>query len=89
MSGYQVLIEPPAWDVLMELPTRQAERVFAEIEKLEAEPRPSGVAKLKGKGEFYRVRSGDYRVVYEVQDDILIVLVVKVANRREVYKKRR
>ena len=47
------------------------------------------MVKLEGKGNFYRVRSGDYRIVYQVQDDVLLVLVVKVATRREVYKKRK
>jgi mRNA interferase RelE/StbE len=55
------------------------------IDKLPDNPRPSGCRKLKG-ADVYRIRVGDYRVVYEIHDDVLIVLVVRVAHRSEVYK---
>ena len=55
------------------------------IDALAAEPRPSGVVKLEG-GEGYRVRSGDFRVVYDIQDRELIVMIVRVGNRREIYR---
>ena len=48
--------------------------------------RPSGVKKLKGSPELWRVRVGDYRIVYSIADDILVVLVVKIGNRRDVYR---
>ncbi len=89
MSDYRVLIEPPAWDAITKLPEREALRIFNAIEKLEQEPRPSGVTKLADEDGLYRVRVGSYRVVYDIQDGELLVLVVKVANRREVYKKRK
>lgn len=88
-SSYHVEFEPNAWDELMALPVREAERVFTIIENLETEPRPSGVVKLTNEGGFYRVRSGNYRVVYDIQDGVLLVLVVKVAKRAAVYKKRK
>lgn len=87
MSRYRVQIEPPAWNDINALPVRDALRIFDVIESLESEPRPNGVKKLKG-GEFYRVRAGDFRIVYDIQDGALIVLIVKVGNRREVYKNR-
>lgn len=86
---YRVEFEPDAWDELMALPTREAERIFTVIENLELEPRPSGVVKLTNEGGLYRVRSGNYRVVYDIQDGVLLVLVVKVAKRGAVYKKRK
>lgn len=88
-KSYRVIIESEAWDALMKLPTREMERIVAIIEKLEIEPRPSGVVKLAGEDYSYRVRSGNYRVVYDVLDGVLLVLVVKVAKRGDVYKKRR
>ena len=88
-KSYRVEIELEAWAALMKLPTRESDRIFAVIEKLEIEPRPSGVVKLSGEDYAYRVRSGNYRVVYDVLDGVLLVLVVKVAKRGEVYRKRK
>jgi len=49
-------------------------------------PRPPGATKLEGGGELYRIRSGDYRIIYQIRDDRLVVLVVIVGHRREVYR---
>lgn len=63
-------------------------RVQAAIELLAAEPRPTGAKKLAaGSGE-WRVRTGDYRVIYEINDGILLVLVVAVGHRRDIYRRR-
>ena len=59
--------------------------ISAAVDDLEDNPRPLGCKKLKGRDE-YRIRVGDYRVVYEIYDDVLIVLIVRIAHRREVYK---
>ncbi len=55
------------------------------IDALATDPRPSGVVKLEG-GQGYRVRSGDFRVVYDIEDRELRVMIVRVANRRQVYR---
>lgn len=60
-------------------------RIIGAVRKLRSTPRPVGCKKLKGSNE-YRIRVGDYRVIYEIQDDVLIVLLVKVGHRREVYR---
>jgi mRNA interferase RelE/StbE len=60
-------------------------RILQEIDRLSDTPRPPGCKKLKGR-DAYRIRVGDYRVVYEVRDDVLVVLVVRVAHRSEAYK---
>jgi mRNA interferase RelE/StbE len=70
--------------VMDALPEQQSTRILRAIRKLADNPRPSGCKKLKGRDE-YRIRVGDYRVIYEIHDDVLIVLVIKVAHRREVY----
>ncbi|MCE2905012.1 MAG: type II toxin-antitoxin system RelE/ParE family toxin [Anabaena sp. CoA2_C59] len=63
------------------------ERVYDKISQLAEEPRPDGVVKLKGYDNEYRIRIGDYRLVYEIQDEQLIVLLVQCKHRRDVYKK--
>ncbi len=83
---YRVLIKPSAWVELMKLSEALQDRIWRAIEGLETNPRPSGVTKLSGGGDLYRVRVGDYRVIYEIQDAMLVVVVVKVGNRRDVYR---
>ena len=61
-------------------------RAVARIEALEAEPRPAGFKKLRGHDEVYRIRVGDYRVVYAIYDDLLEVHVLRVRHRRVVYR---
>ena len=60
-------------------------RVIKRIEALSDNPRPPGVQKLSGSEGDYRIRIGDYRVIYEIRDALLVVLVMKVAHRRQVY----
>jgi mRNA interferase RelE/StbE len=61
-------------------------QIIAAIENLAKNPRPSGVKKLAGLEELYRIRCGDYRIVYTVQDGKLLVLVVRIAHRKDVYR---
>ncbi len=56
------------------------------IVALAYDPRPAGAKKLKGRHDLWRIRAGDYRIVYEVRDRTLVVLVVRVAHRREAYR---
>jgi mRNA interferase RelE/StbE len=62
------------------------DRIRSAIDSLTTEPRPHGVIKLAGRDD-YRIRVGDYRVVYAVDDDELLVLVARIAHRREVYRR--
>jgi mRNA interferase RelE/StbE len=61
------------------------ERVLRAAYALADDPRPPGVRKMRGADRQYRIRVGDYRVIYEIHDDVLLVLVIEVGNRREVY----
>jgi mRNA interferase RelE/StbE len=70
------------------LPTKILERVSNATDGLEVNPRPSGCVKLEGKIDTYRLRVGDYRIVYRVEDKILFVLVIDVDHRSKVYRKR-
>jgi mRNA interferase RelE/StbE len=59
--------------------------VTGAISSLQSNPRPAGCKKLAGNADYYRIRVGDYRVLYEIRDRVLLVLVIKVGHRREVY----
>jgi mRNA interferase RelE/StbE len=85
-NGYSVVFDPKAWDQLMRLPLRLQERVTDAIEGLEVEPRPSGVTKLSGNENYYRIRVSDYRIIYEIRDNVLLVLILKIGHRSDVYK---
>ena len=61
-------------------------RLRTRIDSLADNPRPPDTKKLSGAEELYRIRVGDYRVLYAIQDKVLLVLVVKVGHRREVYR---
>jgi mRNA interferase RelE/StbE len=65
--------------------TTQA-RLGRRIESLADNPRPQGVKKLAGEDDFYRVRMGDYRIVYQIRDKSLLVLIVRLGHRSEVYR---
>ena len=83
---YAVELRPAARRDLRKIPKMDAGRIIAAIESLAKNPRPPGVKKLVGVEELYRIRVGDYRIVYQVQDERLLVLVVKIGHRREVYR---
>ncbi len=70
---------------LRPLPNKDVERILRRIEGLTDDPRPAGCEKLSAR-ERYRVRQGTYRVIYEIEDDKLIVTVVRVGHRRHVYR---
>jgi mRNA interferase RelE/StbE len=80
---------PTAARELAKLPRAIARQIAAAIDALAADPRPAGVRKLAGgSGDQWRIRIGDYRVLYEVRDAELLVTVVKLAHRRQVYRGR-
>lgn len=85
MASYSLLIKPSAAKELEALPLEDRRKIITRIEALASMPRPHGYEKLSGQ-EHYRVRQGDYRVVYSVDDETRTVLVVKVGHRRDVYR---
>lgn len=86
MSRYRVEIARRALKALVALPRGEQQRVRAAIDLLADNPRPPGCTKLVGEDDTYRVRVGVYRIVYEVLDDRLLVHVVRVGHRRDVYR---
>ena len=83
----RVLLRPPAQRFLRKLrDTSLTARLVAAMRGLAGQPRPPGCDKLVGLEDLYRIRVGDYRIVYQVRDEVLLVLVVKIGHRREVYR---
>lgn len=82
---YSVQFERDAERELRRLPSEIRERMLRAAEELAAEPRPRGCKKLKGYPERYRIRVGDYRLVYDIRDQQLVVLVVRARHRSSVY----
>lgn len=84
---YTVEISESAEKSLEKIPKRDRLKILEKIDGLEQDPIPAGSVKLKGYKEvLYRIRSGDYRVVYSIKQDILIILVVEIGHRREIYR---
>lgn len=81
---YQIQIRKSAQKQLDKLPDEVAEQLLDVIEDLAANPRPQGCKKLKGRSGF-RVRKGDYRIIYDIYDNVLIVDVIAVGHRRDIY----
>ena len=85
MASYSVEIKRSAAKEIEALPPKDRRRVVTKIEGLSRNPRPPGCEKLSGQ-EKYRLRRGDYRILYEIIDQRLLVTVVRVGNRRDVYR---
>jgi mRNA interferase RelE/StbE len=86
MVAYTVELRPAARRELRRLPKAEQQRVTKAIDGLQDEPRPHGCKALRGKRDWYRIRVGAYRVVYVVRDQELLVLVLRVAQRKDVYR---
>ncbi len=84
--AYRVELTPRAKRDLESLASQIQSRLQPHIDALAENPRPHGVKKLAGEDDIYRIRVGAYRILYQIQDRILLVLVVKIAPRREAYR---
>lgn len=85
MARYKLEFKASVAKDLRPIPKTDVTRILQHIEGLQEDPRPPGSEKLSGR-ERYRIRQGIYRIIYEVVDDHLIVTVVKVGHRRDVYR---
>jgi mRNA interferase RelE/StbE len=83
---YRLELTKGAIKQLNRLPSNIKERIDVRILDLAIEPRPNGVKKIKGDENSYRIRVGDYRIIYEIYDDILLITVVRVGHRSKIYK---
>lgn len=87
MANYKLVFKKSVSKDLRSIPSKDVLRILQRIEALQENPRPPGCEKLSGQ-ERYRVRQGVYRIIYEVTDEFLLVTVVKIGHRKQVYSRR-
>jgi mRNA interferase RelE/StbE len=87
VSDYSIEVKPSARQELEALPDNMLARVLQKMEVLRAAPRPAGCKKLKGYKDQWRVRVGDWRVVYIIDDPAKLISITRIAHRREVYER--
>ena len=85
---YSIALAPPAARQLRKFDPQVRRRIQAAHELLATEPRPPAATRLVGGSGEWRVRTGDYRIIYEIEDDRLLILVLRVGHRREIYQAR-
>ena len=85
MEKFELVFKQSVAKDLRQIPRKKVARILRRIKALRVELRPVGVEKLSGQ-EKYRIRQGVYRIIYEIRDDKLIVVVIKIGHRRDVYR---
>ena len=85
MAEYEIYFKESVWKELKKVPKNDLKRILSRIANLGDDPRPTGCEKLTGH-ELYRVRQGNYRIVYSIQEYELTVWIIKVGHRRNVYR---
>jgi len=85
MAEYEIYFKESVWKELKKVPKNDLKKILSRIENLGEDPRPAGCEKLTAH-ELYRIRQGNYRVVYSIQDEELTVWIIKVGHRRNVYR---
>ena len=86
MANYKIQIKRSAQKEIKAVGTnKDRQRIVRRVQELASEPMPPGAEKLSG-SPYYRVRQGTYRIVYEIQDDVLIIHILKVGHRKDVYR---
>lgn len=83
---YNIIFDKNIPKTLRKLPTEYYQLIYKHILSLSQNPRPFGYCKLSGSDNKYRIRIGDYRVIYSIKDDILTVEVIKIEHRSKIYK---
>ncbi|MBU1474531.1 MAG: type II toxin-antitoxin system RelE/ParE family toxin [Acidobacteria bacterium] len=85
MDSYKIFFRRSVIKELKNVPKKDLQRIMKRIEKLARNPRPQGYEKISGQDHF-RIRQGNYRIVYSIQDDELTIWIVKIGHRREIYR---
>jgi mRNA interferase RelE/StbE len=83
---YKIIFKKTAEKNLGKLPGSISERIVLKIKALKENPRQQGVKKLAGSTNLYRIRIGDYRVIYSIFEQVLIIEIIRVGHRKDVYK---
>ena len=87
MECYKIEWRPSTKKDLKAISKAEVQRIINAVQSLSDQPRPPGSTKLSGSDLTYRIRVGNYRVVYEIHDEIILIEVVKVGHRKDVYRK--
>jgi mRNA interferase RelE/StbE len=85
MASYRIVFKQSVAKDFRPIPSKDVQRILKRIDGLADDPRPAGAEKLSG-DEKYRIRQGNYRILYTIEDDIITVTIVKVGHRRDVYR---
>ncbi|MFH1278193.1 MAG: type II toxin-antitoxin system RelE/ParE family toxin [Candidatus Eisenbacteria bacterium] len=85
MASYRLVFKKSVAKDLRGLPNRDVERILRCFRDLAEDPHRPGAEKISGQ-ERYRIRRGDYRIIYEIEDEVLVIVVVKVGHRKDVYR---
>ncbi len=85
--AHRIEVSPAAARQLKKIDRRVLPQIAEKSDSLASQPRPNGCEKLSGYDSLYRVRAGDYRIVYGVEDRLVLIVVLKVGNRAEIYKR--
>ena len=83
---YTIELKKSAAKALRKLSKAAQRRIVAKLTEFETSPPPTEETKMKGNNPFHRVRIGDYRIIYEIQDDILVILILKIGHRKDIYR---
>ncbi len=84
--SYQIQIKRAAAKSLKKIPKADRVRIVEKIDSFAENLLNTELTKMKGNNPFHRVRVGDYRIVYEIQDDVLVILIVKIGHRKDIYR---
>jgi len=83
---YEIYILPRVYKTLKRLPKEYLHRILERIQRLSQEPRPQGCKKLRGREDVYRMRVGDYRILYRVRDGERRVVILNIGHRKDIYR---
>lgn len=86
IKNYEVVLSKTAEKNLMKIPVKIVKQIIPTLQELANNPRPAGCKKLKGFSNIWRVRVGDYRIIYSIEDQILLVDIREIGHRKEIYK---
>ena len=84
--AYRIIFKPSAERELSRMPVALTARIERVIDALTADPRPAGAKKMQGAANLWRVRVGDYRIVYEIHEREIVIVVLRIAHRKDVYR---
>jgi len=87
VAKYKIHISSSAEKALKKLPGKDLIKVIETIQKLAIDPKPPGCRKLSGEEDVFRVRQGNYRIIYEIEGKKLLILVLKIGHRKDIYRK--